>query len=159
MKDADQGADKVIWIGIRAKISVVDRALHQGEKCTLDRAACAFHEAYGTTRNGFHHGKNQLFGGHVVDEEEHPRSKGFQWGHRGGETSSGVSQLVDFAAVYRFDEGVAGGEVTVQRSRTNVRTTGNVVERGVRSMLSEGKPGHLKDARAVPLRICPGLAG
>ena len=116
MKDADEGADNVVWLSIGTEIAAADGPLDQGEKSAVDMSACSFDEAHGATGNRVHDRKDQALAGHVVDEEKHPGSKSVEGRHGGGETLPGSCQLFDFAAVDGFDQGVAGGEMAVERA-------------------------------------------
>ena len=114
MEDADEGTDEVIGIGILTESAAVYGALDQGNECAVDDAASAFDEAQGAARHSIHGGKDELFAGHVIDEEKHPGSQSFERRHRCGEALPGASQFFNFASVDGFDQGVAGGKVTVE---------------------------------------------
>ena len=158
MKDTDEGTDEVTGIGICAEVAAVDRALHQGNECAVDETARAFEEAHGAARNSIHGGKDELFTGHVVDEEKHPGAESCERRHGDGEALPGCSQLFDFAPVDRFDQGVPGGKVAVERAWADGRLAGDVIECSFGSVPGEGQPGNLEDALAVALRIGAGLA-
>ena len=158
VEDTDESTNEVVGIGFCTEIAAVDRALHQDNECAVDETARAFDEAHGAARNSVHGGKDELFAGHVVDEEKHPASESFQRRHRGGEAPPGCRQLFDFAPVNSFDQGVSGGKVTVERAWADCRLTRDVVEGSFSSVAGEGQPGNLKDALAVALRIRAGLA-
>ena len=76
-----------------------------------------------------------------------------------GKALPGGGELFDFAAIDRFDQGIAGREVAVERAGSNPGLTGDVIEAGARAVACEGLLGDLEDALAVALSIGAGLAG
>ena len=73
-------------------------------------------------------GNDERLAGDVVDEQQHPGAQGFERRHGGGEALLGCGQLFDFAAIDRFDQGVAGGEVAIERAGADAGLAGDVVE-------------------------------
>ncbi len=116
MKNADEGADEVIRVGIGTEIAAVDGSLNQGEKGGVDVSARAFNEAYGAAGNRVHDGKDQGLAGDMVDEEQHPGSKSVEWRHGDGKIMPSCCQLFDFATIDGFNQGVAGREMPVKRA-------------------------------------------
>lgn len=96
--------------------------------------------------------------GHVVDEEKHPGEKGFQRRHGRGEALLGGGEFFNFAAIYRFDKGVTGGEVAIKRAGANAGLAGDVVEAGGPAIAGEGPLGGSEDALAIALCVGADLA-
>ena len=76
----------------------------------------------------------------------------------GREAPAGCSQFFDLAAIDGFDQGVAGGKVTVERAWADARLAGDVVECSFGAVPGKGVPGNLEDALTVALRVGAGLA-
>ena len=159
MEDADEGANEVIGLGLGTESAGLDGALDQGEEGVVGEAAGAFDEAHGAAGDAIHGGEDEFLLGDMVNEEEHPGAERGEWRQGGGEALAGGGKFFDVVAVDGFDEGVAGGEVTVERAGADAGLAGDVVEGRFGSLPGEGAPGHLKDALAVALCIGAGLAG
>jgi hypothetical protein len=153
VKDTDEGADEVVRFRIRTQIATADGALNQIEKYALNKAACAFNEAHGAARYRIHGGKDELFVGHMVDEQKHPRAESVERRHRGGEAPASRRQLFDFATVDRLNQSVAGRKVTIKRAWADAGLAGDVVKCSSGSIPAKDEPRNLEDALAVALRI------
>jgi hypothetical protein len=99
VEDADERAHEVIGVGVGAEIAAGDGALDGGYERGVDERAGAFHEAHGTAGDGIHRGNDELFAGHMIDEEKHPGAERFKRRQGGGEALFGRGELFDFAAV------------------------------------------------------------
>ena len=94
----------------------------------------------------------------MVDEEQHPGAESFEWRHRSGEALLGGSEFFNFAAVDGFDEGVAGGEMTVKSAGSDDCLAGDVIEAGGAAVAGEHLFGDFEDALAVAQGISAGFA-
>src|SRR5580698_995453 len=116
VKDAHEGADEVVGFGVGAEIAAGDGAPHGGDEGGVNERAGAFDEAHGTARDGVHCGDDKPFFRHVIDEEQHPGTERFEGRQSVGEALFCSGKLLDFVAVDRFDERVAGREVAIERA-------------------------------------------
>ena len=156
MEHADEGTNEVLGPGVCAKGSAIDGSLGCLREGGMDDAASSFNEARGTAWDGVHGGKDEHLAGDVVDEKKHPGAESFQRRQAGSEAFFGVSELFDTGAVDRFDQGFARGKVTIEGAGTDAGTAGDVIKRGVGSVLSEDMPGDFQDAIAVALGVGSG---
>ena len=159
MEDAHEGTGEVVGVSIGEEIAAGDGAPDSGYEGGMDQRARAFDEAHGAAGDSVHRWNDQRLGGYVVDEEQHPGAEGFERRHGGGEALLGSGELFNFAAVNSFDEGVASWEVAIERAGADAGLAGDVVETGGGSVAGEDLFGDFKDALAVALSICAGLAG
>ena len=97
VKDAYEGTDEVVRVGVRAEISAGDGALDGGYEGGVDERAGAFHEPQGAACDCVHGGNDEHFSSDVVDEEKHPRTERFKRRHGGGEALFGCRKLFHFA--------------------------------------------------------------
>ena len=153
MKDADEGTDEVIGIGVGAEIAAGDGAIDRGYEGGLDERSGAFEEAHGTAADGVHRGNDELFVGDVVDKKQHPGAEGFERRHGGGEALLGGGKLFDFVAINGFDERVASREMAVEGAGAEAGSARNVIEARGCAIAGEDRFGYLKNALAVSLRI------
>ena len=153
MEDANEGADKVVGVGVGPEIAAGDSAIDAGYEGGVDERARAFDEAHGAAGDGVHRRNDEPLAGHVVDKEQHPGAEGFERRHGRGEALLGGGEFFNFAAVDRFDEGVAAGEVAVQRARADGRLAGDIVEAGGGAIAGEDFLCDFKNALPVALRI------
>ena len=159
MKNADQSTDEVVGVGFGAEITAVNSALYQGDESAVYETSRTFDETQGAAGDSVHCGNDEPFVGHVVDKEQHPRAKGFDRRHASGESLPRIGEFFHFVAVDGFDQGVAGGEMAVERAGADARLTGDIVKAGGGAIASEDFLCDLQDAFAVALGIRPGLAG
>ncbi len=82
----------------------------------MDETARAIDEALGATRNGVHGRKDELLVGHVVNEEEHPGTEGFERRHVGREALARCREFFHFGTVDGFNQSVAGWKMTIERA-------------------------------------------
>ena len=127
-------------------------------KAVWMRLARAFDQAHRAAGDGVHGGNDELFGGHMVDEEKHPGAERFEWRHGGSEALFGGGKFFDFAAVDGFDEGVTSWEVAIERGVADAGSASDVVKARGSAIAREDLLGYLKDALAVALRVGAGFA-
>ena len=75
-----------------------------------------------------------------------------------GEPVGGGNKLFGLVAVDRLDQGVAGGEMAIERPGADTRGPRDLVEAGRRSLFRESGLRRFKQADAVTLRIGSRLA-
>lgn len=74
MENADERANEVAWVGIGAEITARDGAFHRRNKRSVNETSRAFNEAYRAARDRIHGRDDERLGGHMINEEEHPRA-------------------------------------------------------------------------------------
>ncbi len=153
MGDTDQRPKQVEGFEIPADVAAYDRALHQRIDGSLDQPARTLIELRGAPDDTIQCGGNDLLCRDVVDEQQHPGSQCFNRGHCFSELACRRSQLFHFTPINRFDQGIAGGKVTIQSSGSHSRLSGNIVQAGVSAKSSKRLLRHLQNALAVSLRI------
>jgi hypothetical protein len=159
VEDADEGTDKVVGVGIGAEITTVDGAPDGGYEGGVDKRAGAFEEAHGAAGDGVQSGNDELFGGEVVDKEQHPGAEGFERRHGSGKPLLSGGEFFNFVAVDGFDEVVASWEVAIEGGVADAGSACDVVEARSSAIVGEDVLGYLKDALAVALRVGARSAG
>jgi len=159
VKDADESADEVVRVGVGAEIPTGDGALGEGGERRADQVSGAPDEARRTAGDRLHCGNDEHFAGDVIDEEHHPSAESIERRHGGGEAWASRGELFDFGAVDSFDEGVAGGEVAVERARADAGLASDLIEAGGRAITGKDLLGKLENALTVALRVNARLAG
>jgi len=71
--------------------------------------------------NGIESGRNDVLCRNVVDEQQHPGSKRFDWGHGIGETGRGRREFLHFVPVNTFDQLIARREMAIEGTGSNAR--------------------------------------
>jgi len=158
VKDADEGTDEVVGVGVRVEITAGDGALDGRYEGGVDERPGAFHEPQGASCDRVHGGDDEHLSGDMVDKEKHPRTECFKRRHGGSEALFGCSKLFDFAAVDGFDEVVACWEVAIEGGVADAGSACDVVETRSGSIAGEDILCYLKDAFAVALRVGAGFA-
>ena len=136
-KCADEGAEQVAGVDIFAEVAAFDGAFDEGVDGGVDEAAGTFVEPGGAADNAVEGGSDDLLGGEVVDEEEHPGAEGVEGRKSGGEFAFGGGEFFDLGTIDGFDEGVAGGKVTVESAGSDLGLAGDVVEAGIGTVAGE----------------------
>jgi hypothetical protein len=155
---ADERPQKIVGVEIAAEIAAVDGALGQQFNGFADLTAGTFKELRCAAHHGIERRGDDLLGGHVVDEQQHPGSQRFERRHRFSKIVRCSGQFFNMSAIDRLDEGIPGREMAIQGSGSDARLSGDVVEAGVGAVASKGLFGHFQDALAIAQGIGAGFA-
>lgn len=153
MGDSDQGAQQVEGIDVAANVTVFDGALYQRCMRCLHLAAGTLKQLGRISRKRAQHGSDELLGRNEVNEPEHPRAQRLDRGQSRRELPSRGDELIHFTAIYRLDQGIPGGEVTIECSRPYARLLGHVIQAGIGAIAGECLLGRIQNAFTVPLCI------
>ena len=138
---------------IASYVTALDCALCQRVNRSPDLTAGTFIQLRGASNQRIQcRGDNLLFRD-VVDEQPHPGSQRFQRGHDLSEVGRCCRQLLHLSLVDRLDECISCGKVAIQRSGSDARPSGDVVQTGVSAQARKRLLRNLQDALAIPLRI------
>ncbi len=153
MRDADQRPQQIEWIDIPPHVAAFDRALHQRIHRSLDLPPRAFIESRWASDKRIQRGGDDLLCRDVIDEQQHPRSQGFNRRHGPGESAFRFRQLLHLAPVHRLDQRVTGGKVPIQRSGSHPRLCRDVIQARVRAVARKRFFRDFQKTFAIPLRI------
>ena len=158
MGNADEGSKQIEGVEIGADVAGLDGAVDEGIDCSLDQTARAFIEPRGTANKAVEGGGDDLLGGDVIDEEQHPGAEGFDRGHGFRKCARRCGHFFDLGAIDPFDESVAGGEVAIEGAGSYAGLFGDVIETGAGAETGKRIFCLVEDAFAVAFGVGAGLA-
>ena len=98
-------------------------------------------------------------GGDVAGEPVHPRPQGALGGVRREQAVDARAQFGELLAVQRLDQCLAGGEMPVEGADADAGVPRDLLKRHGLPAGRERRPGRVKQARSVPLRVYPRASG
>jgi len=96
------------------------------------------HEAWTGSSNGIESGRNDVLCRNVVDEQQHPGSKRFDWGHRLCEAARRRREFLHFVAVNAFDQLIARWEMAIEGTGSNARLPRDLLQAGIGALPGKG---------------------
>src|SRR5258708_5967516 len=154
--DSDQSAKKIEWLEVSTYVAARDGALDQRIDRSLDLSTRTFIQLGGASDEGIQCRGDDVLGGNVIDEQQHPGAQRFDRGHGISELPFRRGQLLYLSAINGFDQRIACRKVAIESSRSNACVFGDIIQAGVCAGPGKRLLGDVQNALAIALRISPG---
>ena len=159
MRDADQRPKQIECIQISSQIAAPLRALHQLIDRALDQAARTFIEPGRASDHAIESRRNNVLCSDVIDQQQHPGSKGFDRGHRLGEAARRGGQFLHLVPVNTFDQRIPRREMAIKGTSANARLLRDFVQTGIGTLAGKGSLRDFKNTPVVAQRVCTRFPG